>query len=438
MIKTGHKNYLLVFVLLIIMASPAGLYAKDAGLTGEDTAPKADEKTSLRFFGKKVIPIINLDALGTYSKIQGYNATEGALIDLLISPAVKITDKHYLIPLYNFNYNRSRQIIAEDEGGHLIQETMIHNAYFTNKLQLTDNLVNKVSLFGSWAYYKETADEKWSEGLYDYIDVGGIVDFEYVLGNPKDKIYKEAGLEFEYYRREYSNFKSLISLALPTAPETDEKDFDGYKATLSYLRDNPDDLSFEASYQPLFKNYNDKLIIGSDGVLESGNKREDNQHAFNLNFTYPVNKRLKVSLDNELVINRSNQNFYDSMDTVILSDDAFLPDYYDYNSFKIKPKVTYDIAIKKEKDLTVQLSYAYLDKRYTDRKAQSSAGPYTGSDEEDEFHTFSLGLSYPLTETIKAVAMFDYTIAESNMEYEKYYRYNYDLMSIACGISCRF
>jgi len=139
-----------------------------------------------------------------------------------------------------------------------------------------------------------------------------------------------------------------------------------------------------------------------------------------------------------LIINNSNQNFYDSKDTIALSDDEYIDDYYEYTSYMIRPKVSYDFEINEEKDLTVHLSYAFLNKQYSDRKAQSSTGLYTGEDEEDKFHTFSLGLSYPLTEKIKAIALFDYTIAKSNMEYEKYYRYNYDLMSVACGISCRF
>jgi len=39
-------------------------------------------------------------------------------------PAIKISDDHYVIPLYNFNYAREQQIIAEEEGGYSVQQTL--------------------------------------------------------------------------------------------------------------------------------------------------------------------------------------------------------------------------------------------------------------------------------------------------------------------------
>ena len=435
---------LIIISLVLCFVTSNLLYAADSEVGAKDTKDleltddAKPEKKEVTFFGKKIIPILNTDILGTYSKIQGHNDTGGAIVDVLFSPAIKISDDHYVIPLYNFNYAREQQIIAEEEGGYSVQQTLNHNVYLTNKLKLNDNLTTKISGFGTWAFYKETKDEDWSDGLYDYNDVGGILDFEYELGDLQNNVFDEVGLELEYYRRHYPNFKSLISLATPTAPEEDEKDYDGYKLIFGYLRDNPQGLSIEATYQPLWKKYSDKLIVGTDGVLIGGDKRKDNQHTMDLNLRYPATKRFSLYLDNVLIINNSNQNFYDSKDTIALSDDEYIDDYYEYTSYMIRPKVSYDFEINEEKDLTVHLSYAFLNKQYSDRKAQSSTGLYTGEDEEDKFHTFSLGLSYPLTEKIKAIALFDYTIAKSNMEYEKYYRYNYDLMSVACGISCRF
>jgi len=386
----------------------------------------------------KIIPIINLDALATYSKVQGHNAIGGALIDLSISPTIRLNKRNYIIPLYNLNYHRKRQVISQEEGGRLTQETMTHNFFLTYKRLLTRKLTAKFSALGTLAYYKETNDEDWSKGLYDYIDKGALMDFEYTLSHPKERVFKELNFETEYYRRMYTNFRSLISLATPTALEENEKDYDGLKFTLGYLRQNPDGLSFEAEYMPLLKYYTDKLVIDSDGVLISGKEREDNQHTINLDLSYPLTKRLTIGLDNQIIINRSNQNYYDSRNTITLSDDVFTDDYYDYNSYQIKPSLSYNIPIKKNKDLTINLSYSYLNRLYTNRKAQSSNGSYTTEDEEDKYHTINLGLSYPLTDKIKALFIVDYIDAQSNMKYEEYYRYNYDLLTIACGISCRF
>jgi hypothetical protein len=386
----------------------------------------------------KIIPIVNLDLFGTYSKIQGHEAVEGGLLDLTISPAVKLNKDNYLIPMYNINYNKERQVISEEEGGRLTKETLTHNIFLTYKRQVNDKLTAKFSGLGTLSYYKETANEDWSEGLYDYIDKGGLLDLEYTLSHPKAKIYKEAGFEAEYYRRMYTNFHSLISLATVTAPEEHTKNYDGIKFSFSYLRQNPDGLSLKSEYTPLLKYFTDKKVIGSDGVLDTSTKRDDNQHALDLFLSYPVTKRLTAGLNGGLLILRSNQNYYDSRGTAGLADDVFTEDYYDYNQFKIKPTLTYDMPVKKGKDLTVSLSYSYKDRCYTNRKAQTSDSTYTDNDQEDEYHTITLGFSYPLTEKIDARFIVNYVDADSNMKYERYYKYNYDLLSFATGISCRF
>ena len=404
-------------------AAAANTHAGAGNLGNPAPADKsAQEPADSGFPGKKVIPILNVDLLGSYSKIPGGNKVNGGVVDILFAPVLRIDAGHHLIPLYNFNYNRQQQIVAQEEGGYAVQQTLSHNTYLTNKLKLNDRLTTKISGLGTWTYYKESKDEGWSKGLYNYTDIGGIVDFEYEIGSLRNNILDEAGLSLQYYRRNYPNFKSLISLASPTAPETDEKDYDGYRLTFKYLRNNPYGLSVEAAYRPLWKRYTDKLIVGSDGVLISGDKRRDNQHEFNFNLRYPATERLSLYLDNEIVINRSNQNFYDFRGTLVLADDVFIGKYFNYTSYMLKPRVSYDLPLGEQKDLTLQLSYSYLDKQYAHRKAQSATGLYTAEAQEDKFHTFSFGLSYPLTKKIKAITLFNYTIAKSNMKYMQYYK----------------
>ncbi len=439
--KNPFKKILpIIFVVLLVFNCSALVYAeKNSQKQNKTSATKSKTPgTTSKKITPKIIPIINLDVLGVYSKIQGHNGIGGALVNGLISPVVKLNNRNYIIPLYNINYKRELQVIFEEEGGWLTMETLSHNVYLTYKNVLTKKLTAKVSGLGTWAFCKETSDEKWGKGLYDYTDAGGMLDIEYTLSEPKAKIHRGLGFEVEGYRRKYPNFESLISLATPTAPEVHEKDYDGIKFTLNLLEQDPDSLSFDVGYQPLLKYFIDKLVVGSDGVLTSGRKRKDNQHTGNFKINYPFSKKLRFGLDYQMIFNNSNQNFYDSQNTIILSDDVFTKHYYSYKSFEITPKIAYDIPLKKEKNLTVHINYSYLDRRYCDRKAQKSNGVYTNNREKDKYHTFGAGFSYPLTSKIKALCLFNYTQAKSNMKYEEYYQYNYDLMSIACGISCRF
>ena len=101
---------LIIISLVLCLATSNLIYAADSEVGAKDTKDleltddAKPEKKEVTFFGKKIIPILNTDILGTYSKIQGHNDTGGAIVDVLFSPAIKISDDHYVIPLYNFNY----------------------------------------------------------------------------------------------------------------------------------------------------------------------------------------------------------------------------------------------------------------------------------------------------------------------------------------------
>ena len=81
-------------------------------------------------------------------------------------------------------------------------------------------------------------------------------------------------------------------------------------------------------------------------------------------------------------------------------------------------------------------SFTY--RRYTERKAQESDSTYTADREVDMLHTIRAGLRYPLTKHLAMVTSGDYTISTSNMKYNRYYKYNYGLLRISCGINMRY
>jgi len=134
-------------------------------------------------------------------------------------------------------------------------------------------------------------------------------------------------------------------------------------------------------------------------------------------------------------LKRSNQNYYDGMETILLSDDEFTPDYYDYNQYRIIPNISYTLAFF---PLTASLSYRYQNTRYTDRRAAFQDGMYKADLQRDVEQGVTAGLRYDFSDHWSAVAQWDHTEARSNYDDERVYRYDYVINTYALGIAFRY
>ncbi len=388
---------------------------------------------------KRIIPMGNFEALGSYSDITNGKGLWGCDISGYFSPVVRLNEDNYLIPLYNGSYQRMRQYVSEEEGNLLYNTSQIHNGSLALRTNLNDKLTSRVTALATWSFLKETKDESFGKGLYDYQDLGGSWDMRYNISDIADKGKLNCIGGLEYFHRKYPNYQSLISLAAQTAPETHEKDFNAIKFSTGLERKAIEGLSWEFKPSLMLKYFTDKKLIHDDGVLDADKKRRDYVASAALNAAYPFAEgRWEIAVDNTLDYNHSNLDFYDTRNTASLSDDIFTRNYYTYSSITTYPSLTYYYALSRDKKLSIKGGYSFLYRDYTGRKAQQSDGAYTDKKQKDTEHAFHLAISYPLTKSIAWVSTYDYTIAKSNQKYEKYYRYEYDVYQLQSGISVSF
>jgi hypothetical protein len=295
----------------------------------------------------------------------------------------------------------------------------------------------KVTALNRIQFNCDTNDERWGDGLYDYRDLGGAADFNYKL-RMSDGLVGEFMGTVEYYMRVYPNYKSLISLISATAPEKNEKDYNGYQLITGW-RFSSKKFSGEVKYIFLVRAYTDKKVIGEDGVLDTSVRRLDSSHAWNAGIQVPLTKRVTGRFDSQLALNNSNQNFYDARgSTLNFSDDVFTKRYYDYYSAVGGPGITYRLPLGEKKEMLVDLGYEFTYRHYIKRKAQEKDSTYTTNCENDFVHAIRGLYRYPLTEHVSFLTVFSSSFARSNMDYERYYRYDYDLYRVACGINIRY
>ena len=383
----------------------------------------------------KIIPLIDITTLGLYSKVIGSGGLEGLDLKGIFSPVVKYDDKHYFIPMYYGAYKKSRQVVTQEEGGQIYNTVTDQNLTLQYKYIPSKRWIVRANGLARLHYVEESGDS-FGDGLYDYRDFGLGGNLERVLSKTSTS-QRSLISGIEYYQREYPNYQSLISLATVTAPETDEKDYSGIRPSLRYKSMSRERV-IDIMYSPLYKDYNDKKIIGSDGVLTS-DQREDWFHYLKINYLrIPVEGQLMYGLGLTGIINDSNQHYYDSRSTTSLADDVFSKNYYSFVSLSVNPSVTYVSKVPDKGVATLKLGYSYLVRLYNDRKAQLSDGTYTLDEQLDRIHTIQIEGIYPVNKRWSSMLLYNRTFAYSNMKYETYYQYEYESYSLAVGLRYKY
>jgi len=387
---------------------------------------------------KEHIPFVDLTAYGTYSHADKGKDVWGASIFGSMSPAMKYDDNLYIIPLYSGSYQREKFFVVEEEGPLSTTEIQHHDLSVTAKYLVTEKATLSPTIFGGWDLNVETKDEDWGDGLYDYKEFGSGCDFDYLVYDaPKGRIQLVSGAK--WYIRQYPNYHSLISLATTTAPETDEKNYDGIELSSGWKYTNLKNTSLDLKYILLMKYFTDKKILDEDGILE-GRRRQEYRNSVRLTALYSPapNKGFQYNYSSEFICNMGNQNFYDSRGTAVLSDDIFTPHYYDYLGFDARPEISY-IFVRKDKPIAILTGgYNFLMRHYTERKPQDSDGNYKSGKQLDFEHIFKASLEIPVTKHVSWVTRYDYTLESSNMDYEQFYTYNYKLHRVMSGVSISY
>ncbi|HXV18690.1 MAG TPA: hypothetical protein VD883_01270, partial [Candidatus Omnitrophota bacterium] len=167
--------------------------------------------------------------LGGYSQIESKDGLGSIVSDWLVSPTIKLADNQRWINVYSGSYNRTSQVVAQDEGNREADETQNHAITTALKHNVTDTWSLRPHFYADWVFVKETNDESFGDGLYDYHEVGGGVESAWITFSSKDR-EDQARAGFQAFKREYPNYRSLIYLFDPnSAAEENEKDLWGYK-----------------------------------------------------------------------------------------------------------------------------------------------------------------------------------------------------------------
>ncbi|MEK7745339.1 MAG: hypothetical protein AAB576_01595 [Elusimicrobiota bacterium] len=385
---------------------------------------------------KEYIPMYNFSLQGGQYFFTGSKTNLNANMAANVTPAVKLDNGWTLLPIYNGIYRGTKGVNDSVGAGTLFQQMMSHRVSISGLRQVQDWKL-KPSFSYKHEFLKETVDESWTKGLFDYQKIGVGVEGEKVY---KDPFSVRMGYDFYYIR--FPNFQSLESksgfdpsgnaLGRETAGTRVLDTFNNQftvAATRPYPYNDPK-VSLQASYSFLMQMFADQPIINSAGQPQSGNRMDFNQ-SLNLSVMHPRelkggDYRLNSGFQFGFTHNGSNQNTYDAGQT------RFIFDTYSYTSISMGPSVGLSWDDPK-KPATAGASFLYSRTQYNGRLTQNPSGVYQGDSQTQSRYLLSLGYGYPIAPNFRLTAQTNFLWADSNMNYEKTYKYTYNAATYLLG-----
>ncbi len=352
-------------------------------------------------------------------------------INVMVSPSVTLTDKWSVLTTYTGGYQGTRNVQELAGGGTLFHDSMYHGLTCKGIYNLGSSWKIKPTIGARNEYLRETKDESWSSGLFDYMKYTGGVETEYAYS-------KEIGarLAYDYYTLKFPNYESLESWQSATLSRelvgADVLNSGNHLLTLGGWARFLGRARAEMTFFYNLRNYQDQPIAVNLSDL-SGSDRKDKTMALQTVVSYPwamgSQWRFVGDLGFSWNATNSDQNRADAQQN------EFIKDYYDYSEISVSPGVT---AAMGSKPWVFSVSASYTKRNYSKRPIQDSDGAYlTAKTKMTEIST-AFGVSYPIADNFKARFISTLAWADSNMKYESVYKYNYKISNYLFGFTYEY
>ncbi len=348
---------------------------------------------------------------------------------IVFSPAVKLGDRWSIVPIINSSWRGTKSVKDLVGGGTLFQQTQDHMGSAKAVYQFSEKLQFK----GGGGYHlqllKETKDESWGKGLFDYEKPW--LNFEMERTLSRDSAIR---LGYDYFWIDFRNYTSLESQQRDLGRENvgaktlDTQNHAPYLSWRSAFGFFGQTAKYDLTYYHTLRSFTDQKVVLPTGEL-STDKRSDTNMIATANMTLPYffTDRLKLLQDYRLAASvlSSNQSNYDAAKT------RFNDNYYAYKEYTVGLNNSFLLGTL---PWIVSGGFTYVRRAYDSRLTQNDGGDY-GSEKigVNEYYA-NLGVTYPVNKNFRVQALGNFGWSRSNMKYERTYQYHYETFSYLLGV----
>jgi hypothetical protein len=375
------------------------------------------------------VPVFNGAFLFGQVLENGRSTSWNGNANLHFTPAVKFSETWGLIPTYAFAYQGTKSVADLGSGGQLFQDSMSHSLR-AKGVWRRGNLKLKPQAGYRWEFLRETNDEKWGRGLFDYRKPSLGLEAEYAAS---EKV--TLGASADWYLIQFPNYRSLESsvqsLGLgreqASARTLDSRNF-SWTGTAAFPFAIPG-VKTRVAVNLTNRRYPEQNVVLPTGSLSSerrGDELKSVSAAIGRGFRLGEEAGVYLDLQGSWTRLDSTQNHFDAESA------RFTGDYYSYEEQSIQPRAAFTLGKRK-----VELSIAFLNTRreYLSRRAQNAAGTYLDDAMIINQDNFLFDLAVPVGRGFKVLVNSTIATARSNQRYEKFFKTNYTLQSHMIGFS---
>lgn len=393
----------------------------------------------------EVTPVLNGSLAGGQYFFKSQKGSFSGNAALTGASLLKFNERWSLLPMYSGSYQGSKGVEDGVGAGTLFQQQMDHRLSATGIRRLEGtNWRLKPSASYKREFLKETRDETWGKGLFDYEKAA--------VGFEAENVYRDpftCRFALDAYRVRFPNYESLESksgvdpLGNPLGRELASKrvlDTYNYQFSASGSRPLPyDDPRFviQGAYSFLYQRFLDQRLVDQRGQFENSGRRDILQ-SLSGSVGRPLririfgeDARLDLSLGVNLAYNRSNQNTYDAVFS------RYVPDAYSYVMAGAGPAANLSWGGAKQPSW-LSGSFRWSRQNFIGRLAQDGSGVYGAAKQRQDRYILALGYGHPIAPSLTLTVRTNLLWADSNQKYEKTYSYTYRTINYLLGVSYEY
>ena len=347
--------------------------------------------------------------------------------------------------MYAGSYQGTKGVDDGVGAGTLFQQQMDHrvSASAIRRLEGSDWKL-KPSVSYKREFLKETRDEIWGKGLFDFEKIAAGFEAENAYKDPFT--YR---LAFDVYRVRFPNYESLESksgvdpLGNPLGRELASKrvlDTYNYQLSASGSRpcpyENPQ-FVLSGTYSFLYQDFLDQRLVNQRGQFDDS-ARKDFLQSVSGSIGRPIrtrvfgeDARLDLSLGLSLAYDRSNQNTYDAVFS------RYVPQAYSYVLFGAGPAANFSWGDSKQPSW-LSGSFRWSRQNFLGRLAQDGEGLYGSAKQRQDRYSLFFGYGHPIAPKLTLTVRTNLLWAQSNQKYEKTYSYTYRAISYLLGVNYEY
>ena len=338
------------------------------------------------------------------------------------------------------NYTGFKQVNELAGGGTLFQQSMDYSlgAKWIKRVEGGYSFMPRLGVHSQ--LFRETTDETWGKGLYDFwrTEAGLTWERKTRLGIGVPWTYQ---FTLDLYYTHYPHFQSLASQfgTEQAAPDPGSRILDTVSTQLGYRSEFelPDFVSVYGFYSIDFISFNDQKVVDSQGQYLSA-LRSDSYQTLSVGASKRLNDldvfgrvRPVVALSLIAADLFSNQNHFDADPSRL----KFIGAYYDYWEARFDPSVNLTFL---KTMTTARLGYEAALRFYTGRVTQNGDGSYTGDKLRQTSHSVFVEGTHPIWKGLCVKARGTWSAVSSNMDYQQTYVYNYHDYNYYAGLEWKF